>query len=97
MRLDDLVSTYISSAEQAMLGMVVSPGAFVVSTDGITRIIDCAKNYLEDAKYYKEIEKLEVSLTSIAYCEGLLDALRLLGAVTFEWPKREKQRNGKLF
>jgi len=34
---------------------------------------------LEDAKYYEDKSKLETSLASVAYCEGLLDALRLLG------------------
>ena len=48
-------------------------------------VFDWAKRYLEDAKYYQEKGKLETSLTAVAYCEGLLDALRLLGAVEFSW------------
>jgi len=48
-------------------------------------VFDWAKRYLQDAKYYQEKGKLETSLTSVAYCEGLLDALRLLGAVDFSW------------
>lgn len=40
---------------------------------------------LEDAKYYREKKKLETRLASVAYCEGLLDALRLLGFVEFSW------------
>jgi len=46
--------------------------------------------YLEDAKYYKAQKRFETSLTSVAYCEGLLDALNLLGAVKFEWPSSTK-------
>jgi len=46
---------------------------------------------LKDAKYYKDEKKFETSLTSIAYCEGLLDALRLLGVVKFEWPTKKKR------
>ncbi len=46
---------------------------------------------MADAKYYKAQGKLETSLTSIAYCEGLLDALRLLGAVEFEWPAKQEK------
>ena len=49
-----------------------------------------AANYLEDAKYYKAQGNLETSLTSVAYCEGLLDALRLIGAVNFEWPTNQE-------
>jgi hypothetical protein len=52
--------------------------------------VDASKAYLEDAKYYREKKKFEVSLTSVAYCEGLLDALRMLGVVKFEWPTRKK-------
>jgi len=47
---------------------------------------------LQDAKYYKAHGKLETSLTSVAYCEGLLDALRLLGAVKFEWPTNQERK-----
>ena len=57
-------------------------------------VLDWAADYLKDAKYYKAQGKLETSLTSVAYCEGLLDALRLLGAVKFEWPAN--QQNKKL-
>jgi FAD synthetase len=49
-------------------------------------VLRWAVDYLEDAKYYKSQGKLETSLTSVAYCEGLLDALRLIGAVNFKWP-----------
>ena len=58
----------------------------------IKEVIDWAKDYLEDANYYREKKKFEVSLTAIAYCEGLLDALRLLGAVSFEWPPKIKRK-----
>ncbi len=51
-----------------------------------------AVDYLEDAKYYKVQGRLETSLTSVAYCEGLLDALRLLGAVKFEWPEKQRKK-----
>jgi FAD synthetase len=50
---------------------------------------------LQDAKYYRDNGKLEVSLASVAYCEGLLDALKMLGAVKFEWPVRKEKILGK--
>ena len=43
-------------------------------------------------KYYKAQGKLETCLTSVAYCEGLLDALRLIGSVNFEWPSNQKEK-----
>jgi len=48
-----------------------------------------AKAYLQDAKYYRDGKRFDVSLASVAYCEGLLDALKMLGAVKFEWPARK--------
>jgi len=64
-----------------------------LSEENVAAVLRWATDYLEDAKYYKAQGKLETSLTSIAYCEGLLDALRLVGAVEFEWPT--KQQNQK--
>ena len=61
----------------------------------VNNILRWAVDYLEDAKYYKDQGKLETSLTSVAYCEGLLDALRLIGAVNFEWSANQKRK--KLF
>ncbi|MEM2104245.1 MAG: DUF357 domain-containing protein [Candidatus Bathyarchaeia archaeon] len=52
------------------------------------KVVELAKAYLQDAKYYSESKQFEVSLASIAYCEGLLDALKMLGAVKFEWPAK---------
>ena len=61
----------------------------------VNNILRWAVDYLEDAKYYKAQGKLETSLTSVAYCEGLLDALRLIGAVNFEWSANQERK--KLF
>ena len=61
----------------------------------VNNILRWAVDYLEDAKYYKDQGKLETSLTSVAYCEGLLDALRLIGAVNFEWSANQERK--KLF
>jgi FAD synthetase len=58
----------------------------------VTSVLSYATDYLEDAKYYKAQGNLETSLTSVAYCEGLLDALRLIGAVNFEWPSNQKEK-----
>ena len=88
MNLDALVSKYIGSAEKVLAEMEVTKQNLSVSIVQVNEVIEWIKAYLEDAKYYKTQERLETSLTSIAYCEGLLDALRLLGAVKFEWPQK---------
>jgi FAD synthetase len=58
----------------------------------VASVLSYAKDYLEDAKYYKTQGNLETSLTSVAYCEGLLDALRLIGSVNFEWPTNQEKK-----
>ena len=88
MSLEALVSKYIASAEKVLLEMQRSRGSLTINEASVSKIVDYVADYLADAKYYKAQRKLETSLTSVAYCEGLLDALRLLGALKFEWPEK---------
>jgi len=59
------------------------------ATSNLTRdslhVFNLAKDYLNDAKYYYEKGDYITSLSCIAYAEGLLDALRLLGLVKSTW------------
>jgi len=85
MTLEETVSMYISKTER-VFGEVKYVSGFVHLNEGeIRNVMETAKRYLEDAKYYQTRSNLETSLASVAYCEGLLDALRLLGAVEFSW------------
>jgi FAD synthetase len=86
MSLSELASKYIRSAEHVFDKIEVTESALTLDLVRVRNVVDFAKAYLKDARYYREKKKFEVSLTSIAYCEGLLDALRMLGAVRFEWP-----------
>ncbi len=63
-----------------------------LTEDTVATVLRYATDYLEDAKYYKAQGNLETSLTSVAYCEGILDALRLIGAVKFEWPTNQENK-----
>ncbi|MEM3577524.1 MAG: DUF357 domain-containing protein [Candidatus Bathyarchaeia archaeon] len=94
MNLEELVSKYIASAEHVFREVEVVENTLGIDLSGVKKVLDFARAYLEDAKYYRDKKKFEVSLASIAYCEGLLDALKLLGAVKFEWPTR-RERSGK--
>ena len=85
MKIERLVSKYINGAERVIQEIGEIPKDVILKKDEINTIFDWAKRYFKDAKHYQEKGKLETSLTSIAYCEGLLDALRLLGAVEFSW------------
>jgi len=91
--LAELVEKYVNSAEDVFRNMKVTDVCLSVDVDCVRGVLESAKAYLEDAEYYRDKRKFEVSLTSVAYCEGLLDALRLLGAVKFEWPARRKPKN----
>jgi hypothetical protein len=63
-----------------------------ITEESVAAVLRWATDYLEDAKYYKAQGKLETSLTSIAYCEGILDSLRLIGAVNFKWPTKQENK-----
>jgi hypothetical protein len=92
MSLEALVIKYIGSAEKVMEEMQRTKGALTVSEEGVDEILGYVTAYLEDAKYYKAQKRFETSLTSVAYCEGLLDALKLFGAVKFEWPAKAERK-----
>jgi len=88
MSLEALVSKYIASAEKVLSELQWSSVLLTINEASVSKVVDYVADYLADAKYYKAQKRFETSLTSVAYCEGLLDALRLLGAVKFEWPEK---------
>jgi hypothetical protein len=92
MDLETLTSKYIASTEKVLKEIQRTKGTVNVTEENIVNILSYVNNYLEDAKYYKAQKSFETSLTSVAYCEGLLDALKLLGAVKFEWPARKERK-----
>ncbi len=92
MSLQELTSKYISMAEKVFSELTKNKTPIGVSGEMMASVLSYAMDYLEDAKYYKAQGSLETSLTSVAYCEGLLDALRLIGAVKFEWPTNQKEK-----
>ena len=92
MSLEELVSKYIASAERVFCEMKVAETRTNIDVISVNKVLEFAKAYLEDAKYYRDKKKFEVSLASVAYCEGLLDAVKLLGAVKFEWPVKRKAK-----
>ena len=92
MSLEALAAKYIGSAEKVLSELKRALTPVTVDESLVTEVLRWATDYLEDAKYYKVQGKLETSLTSVAYCEGLLDALRLIGAVNFEWPTKQENK-----
>jgi hypothetical protein len=92
MSLEVLVSKYIASTEKVLKEMKRTKGSTSVDEEHIDNIMGYVTAYLEDAKYYKDQKRFETSLASVVYCEGLLDALRLLGVVKFEWPASTERK-----
>lgn len=59
----------------------------------VSTIADYASRYLFDAEWYLQRGDCLTALACISYAEGLLDALRISGAVSFSWPdQRERPR-----
>jgi FAD synthetase len=85
MTMEELVSKYIRNTKRVFKEMRITQSSVLIDEERIKTVIETAKRYLEDAKYYQDEKKLETGLASVAYSEGLLDALRLLGAVEFSW------------
>lgn len=83
--MEEMVQRYIFKTERVLKNIKVLEKPTSISGGQVRGVIEEAERYLEDAKYYFDRKEYEVSLASIAYCEGLLDALRLLKLAEFEW------------
>jgi len=95
--LRELTSKYIRNAERVFKELKLAQDVVVIEEEKIKSIIENARRYLDDSKYYEKANKLDTSLASVAYCEGLLDTLRLLGVVEFTWPTKKRLRREKSF
>jgi FAD synthetase len=78
--LKNLVSKYIANVEQVFEELQV-----LSSQTEASEVLDYAKRYLDDAKFFMNERNLKHVLIAIAYCEGLIDALRMLKLVAFSW------------
>ncbi|MCX8208061.1 MAG: DUF357 domain-containing protein [Sulfolobales archaeon] len=58
----------------------------------VADIVKLAELYMEDAKYYLSLGDLITSTSCVAYAEGLIDALRMLGLADFSWRRSEVYR-----
>jgi diphthine synthase len=51
------------------------------------KVVELAESYVEDAEEFLRSGRAEDALVASSYAEGLLDGLRLIGLVRFEWPR----------
>ncbi|GAB6943870.1 DUF357 domain-containing protein [Vulcanisaeta sp. JCM 14467] len=61
-----------------------------IEREGVrNEVVEIAKAYLKDSIYYLSRGDQFTALATIAYAEGLLDALRLLGMAHFNWSRTD--------
>jgi len=83
---------YIAAVETALSELKPTIMPAIIARKDVERVVEVAKRYLSDSKYYVEIGKDVTSLASISYAEGLLDALRFLKLGEFSWPQELKMK-----
>ncbi len=69
---------YIATLEQALQQQTPLKEGRMVEATNIAKVSDAIHRYLQDARFYLDNGKPTTSLASIAYAEGLLDALKFL-------------------
>jgi diphthine synthase len=82
--LDRLISQYSQGCRRVIGEMQINDLPQTIRLEEVKSLIKHASNYLEDGEYYKA-ERKATALVSVSYAEGILDALKLLGLVKFEW------------
>ena len=65
--------TYLTAIERAL------KLAESISNPEALRVVDYAKRYVADSRYFLETGKPTTALASVAYAEGLLDSLSIMG------------------
>jgi len=76
---------YIAATEKILLKMKYKPPKEKQMRNRADEAIELAKQYLKDASYYRSKKDYGTSLTCVAYAEGLLDSLRKLDWLQYEW------------
>ncbi|KYH41825.1 MAG: cytidyltransferase-like protein [Candidatus Bathyarchaeota archaeon B26-2] len=84
MNVEEMASRYIFKTERVLRNMIRVQRP-TIEEEAVMEVIEEAKRYLEDARFYLERGMSGTSLASVAYAEGLLDSLRMLGLLEFSW------------
>lgn len=82
--LDSLIDKYIAGCRRVREAMKITPPTSPLTQAQIQDLLNHVDRYLADAEYYRA-EKKPTALTSVAYAEGILDSLKLLGIADFQW------------
>ena len=76
---NERASRYLTNFEAAIAKFAPVTEDAVVSAQRIRKAMDAIQRYLYDARYYMKNGKAVTALASVAYAEGLMDALTFLG------------------
>jgi FAD synthetase len=82
------VLKYIMNVEQVLNSIRLDN----IRAPEVKEVVNLSKAYLNDSKYYFSNKDYITSLSCIAYAEGLLDALRILGIINFHWERPKVHR-----
>jgi len=82
--LERLIDKYSTSCRRAIDKLETLDPPKAITPDEVKALIEHAERYLNDTDHYAG-ERKATALASVSYAEGILDALRLLGLVEFEW------------
>jgi diphthine synthase len=79
-----LIDKYSRSCRKVLDTIMLEDFPMEINEKKVKELLDHTERYLSDAQYYWG-ENNPVALTSVAYAEGILDALKLLGLADFQW------------
>jgi len=82
--LDRLIEKYTAGCRKVIEELQAKGLPRTVTLEDVKALTRHAANYLDDGEYY-QTERKATALASVSYAEGILDALKLLGLVEFEW------------
>jgi FAD synthetase len=77
---------YIGKVRRLLDGIsVASARPRFVQASEIESVLQESRRYLEDSEFYVGVGDSATGLACISYSEGLLDCMRLLGILEFQW------------
>ena len=82
-RASERAVSYIDATSSSLKSLKSKKLPATVTESQRKYVLELARGYVRDARYYSERKKPVTSLACIAYAEGLFDALKFLKLVDF--------------
>jgi len=84
-KLEEKFRRYSLGVKQALTSLKLKGSLDEKLSSKVSEVVSLAECYYRDADHFHSRGETVTALISLAYGEGLLDALRILGYVEFEW------------